>query len=54
MRAPKPQENKEGKEGQKKPEQSCEMDYCKMINGCLPPEIRAMSCVSVPDEFNAR
>jgi len=49
LRAKQPSENEEEKSGQEN-----ELDYCKMINGCLPPEIRILSCVRAPDDFNAR
>ncbi len=48
LRAKKP--NDKGKQDQN----SKEMDYVKMINGCLPEDIRILSCVEVPDNFNAR
>ena len=31
-----------------------ELDYCKMLNGVLPPEIRALSWVGVTSDFSAR
>jgi len=47
LRAKKPEEGKSG-------DQQNELDYCKMINGCLPPEIRILSCTPCPDDFNSR
>jgi tRNA pseudouridine38/39 synthase len=31
-----------------------DFDYVKMINGCLPADIRVLSTADVPDNFNAR
>ena len=31
-----------------------DFDYCKMINGCLPPTIRIVAWSFVPDTFDAR
>jgi tRNA pseudouridine38/39 synthase len=33
---------------------SKELDYAKMINGCLPDDIRVLASHEVPDSFNAR
>ena len=34
--------------------ESKEMDYCKIINSALPPDIRVISWVGVTDDFSAR
>jgi len=46
LRAKKPVEGQSGDQN--------ELDYCKMLNGCLPPEIRILSCTPCPDDFNSR
>jgi tRNA pseudouridine38/39 synthase len=44
LRAPKIDPKKETKD----------FDYMKMVNGCLPPDIRVLSSAVVHDDFNAR
>lgn len=51
LRAKKPAEEGEEK---KSDDRQTDLNYCQMINGCLPPEIRILSCTPCPDDFNAR
>lgn len=30
------------------------INYIKMLNGTLPPSIKILNCVEVPENFNAR
>jgi tRNA pseudouridine38/39 synthase len=31
-----------------------DFEYIKMLNGCLPRDIRVLAAVEVPEKFNAR
>lgn len=50
LRAKKPAEGEENKTE----DRQSELNYCQMLNGCLPPEIRILSCTPCPDDFNSR
>ena len=43
-----------GKAGEPLPAEEHEMDYSRVINSALPPEIRVLGWTTAPTDFNAR